>query len=142
MPAGICCIHFHIYRSSCPGMFFKKVVLRIFRQFTGKHPCNSVTSTLLKSYFCMDILLWIYATYLQQNVYFRKHIWRTTYIYRSKYRGYKCGGSLWTSKKLFEIQFNIINTFSNFIRDFRLVVKGWFSEAVVVVDKIRKKGYV
>ena len=34
-----------------------------------------------------------YATYLQQNVFFREQIWRTASVYRSKYRGYKCTGS-------------------------------------------------
>ena len=46
-------------------------------------------------------------------------VWRTAFVYRSKYRGYKCRGPL-KDKKLFEIHFNIINTFSNFMCDFRL----------------------
>ena len=56
MSAGICCIHCHIYRSSHTEVFFKKGVLRIFKQFTGEHPCKSVTSVILKSHFCMGIL--------------------------------------------------------------------------------------
>ena len=31
-----------------------------------------------------------YATYLQQNAFFRERIWGTGSVYRSKYRGYKC----------------------------------------------------
>ena len=48
----------------------------------------------------------------------------TASVYRSKYRNYTCRGSSEEGKKLFEIPFNIINTFSNFLRDFRLVAKG------------------
>ena len=40
---------------------------------------------------------------------------------------------------MFEIHFNIINTFYNFSRHFQLMAQGYFSEAVVVVDKTRKK---
>ena len=40
MLIGICCIHFHICRSSRADMFFKKGALRIFREFTGENPCN------------------------------------------------------------------------------------------------------
>ena len=57
MPPGIYFIHFHIYRSSHQEVFFKERVLRIFAQFKRKYPCKSVTSTLLKSHFCMGILL-------------------------------------------------------------------------------------
>ena len=48
MPVGTCCIHFHIYRSSHPEVFFKKGVIRIVRQFTEKHPCKR--STFLRKY--------------------------------------------------------------------------------------------
>ena len=34
MPLGACCIHFQIYRSSHPEVFFKKRILGIFSQFT------------------------------------------------------------------------------------------------------------
>ena len=30
-----------LYRSSRPGVFFKKVILRNFAKFTGKHLCQS-----------------------------------------------------------------------------------------------------
>ena len=50
-------------------------------------------------------------------------IWGTASVYRSKYRDNKRRGSPKAGKKLFEIHFNIINTFSNFIRDFYLVAK-------------------
>ena len=36
MPLGACCIHFQIYRSCHPEVFFKKRILRIFSQFTGE----------------------------------------------------------------------------------------------------------
>ena len=35
-----------------------------------------------------------YTTYLQQSAFFREHFWRTDIVYRSKYRRYKCRGSL------------------------------------------------
>ena len=57
-------------------------------------------------------------------------------VRKSKY------GSKYVGKKLFEIHFKIITTFSNFIRDFRWVAKYWFSETVVVVHKTRKRGYI
>ena len=38
-------------------------------------------------------------------------------VRKSKY------GSKYVGKKLFEIHFKILTTFSNFVRDFRLVVK-------------------
>ena len=41
-----------------------------------------------------------------------------------------------------EIHLNIVNTFSNFIRDFCLLAKCYFSETIVVVDKTRKRGYI
>ena len=43
VPVTTCCIDFHKNRSSHPEMFFKKGVLRIFRQFKGENPCNSST---------------------------------------------------------------------------------------------------
>ena len=35
-----------------------------------------------------------YATNLQRNAFFREHFWRTTSVYYSKCRCYKCTGSL------------------------------------------------
>ena len=67
-----------------------------------------------------------YATYLQYRVerLFSENtsgelflyivIWRTASVGRFKYKGYKYRDSLETGKKLFEIHFSIINTFSNF----------------------------
>ena len=43
MPVGTCCIHFHMYRSSHPEVFFKKGVIRIVRQFTKEHPYKRST---------------------------------------------------------------------------------------------------
>ena len=45
MPAGICCIHFHICRSSDLEVFFKKDVPGIFRIITGEHQCKNAIST-------------------------------------------------------------------------------------------------
>ena len=93
-----------------------------------------------------DFNLWVffckYATYLQQNAFFKGQIWRPASVYHSKYRGYKCRDSLKAGKKLFEIHFTVINTSFNFIYDFRLVAKYQFSEAVVLVNKTRKRGYI
>ena len=45
-----------------------------------------------------------------------EHFWRTASAFCSKYRDYKCRGSLIeVGKNPFEIHFSIINTFSNFI---------------------------
>ena len=75
----------------------------------------------------VTLLHWVflckYATYLHANAIFREHFWWTASVYRSKYRRYKYRGSLQAGKKLIEIHFNIINTFSNFIRDFCLEAK-------------------
>ena len=35
-------LHFWIFRSSCPKMFFKKGVLRNFAKSTGKHLCQNL----------------------------------------------------------------------------------------------------
>ena len=40
------------------------------------------------------------------------------------------------------MNFDIINTFSKFLHDICLIAKGQFSEAVVVVDKTRKRMYM
>ena len=50
MPVVTCCIHFYIDRTSHPEVFFKKGILRIFRQFTGEHPCKSFVWVLLCNY--------------------------------------------------------------------------------------------
>ena len=60
-----------------------------------------------------------YAAY----AFFREDFWRLASIYCSKYRGYKYKGFLQAGEKL-EIYFNLINTFSNFMRDVRFVTKG------------------
>ena len=83
MPAGIHCIHFHIFRTRHPEVFFKKGVLR---------PSKSVTSALLESHLCMDIVLYIHLCCRTPS--FREHIWGTASLYRSEYREYKCRGSL------------------------------------------------
>ena len=40
MAAGMRCTHFHLYGSSHPEAFFKKGVLRIFRQFLNIEVIN------------------------------------------------------------------------------------------------------
>ena len=94
MPGGICCIHFHIYRSSHPQAFFKErcstndldslqenIHAKSWLQLYWNHTSGWV-------FFCK------YATYLQQNALFREHFWSTASVYCPKYRGYKCSGSL------------------------------------------------
>ena len=92
MLASICCIHFHIFRSSHLEVVLKKGVLQIFSQFTEEDPSKSVTSVLLKLHFCMGIALYINLCCRTPS--FREHIWGTASLYRSKYREYKCRGSL------------------------------------------------
>ena len=53
-----------IVRSSHPGMFLVKDVLKICSKLTGEHPCRSVISikllpTLMKSHLSMSVLLLI-----------------------------------------------------------------------------------
>ena len=50
------------FRSSSPEVFLGKGVLKLYRKFTGEHPCRRVIqltcfATLLKSYFGMGVLL-------------------------------------------------------------------------------------
>ena len=45
MPVGTCCIHFHIYRSSHPEVFFKKGVLPKI----GVHRCSSANTLYICS---------------------------------------------------------------------------------------------
>ena len=40
--AGVCVVFFFHYRSYCPELFCKKVVLRNSTKFTGKHLCQSL----------------------------------------------------------------------------------------------------
>ena len=82
----IYCIHFHKYRSSHLEIFFRKGVRRTFSQFSGKHLCKSMTSTLFKSHFCMCfvLLFYTYTKCLQQNAFFGEQIWETASLYCSK----------------------------------------------------------
>ena len=51
MPAGICCINFHIYRSSHPEVFFKKSVLHLATLQENIHAeFNSTEITFLYGY--------------------------------------------------------------------------------------------
>ena len=59
-----CKQYLRTYRSSRPEVFFKKGVIKIWSNFTGENPCRSaisikLLSTLLKSHFCMDFLLYV-----------------------------------------------------------------------------------
>ena len=75
---------------------------------------NCIKITLPHGYFLANML-----SICSRTSFFSILVWRTAFVYRSKYRGCKCRGPL-KGKKLFEIHFNIINTFSNFMCDFRL----------------------
>ena len=48
---------------------------------------NSTEITLLYEYSSKNMQL------LQQNVFFREHIWGTHSVYRFQHKGYKCKGS-------------------------------------------------
>ena len=70
------------------------------------------------------IFFYKYATCLQQNAFLENtygelllYIVVNIEVRKSKY------GSKYVGKKLFEIHFKILTTFSNFTRDFRLVAK-------------------
>ena len=80
MRAGICCIHFHIYRSSHPEVFFKKGVLHLACLQENIHAdnCefNSTEFTLLYGYSSENM------KHLQQNALVREHIWGTHSVYR------------------------------------------------------------
>ena len=64
MSAGICCIHFYIYRNSHPEVFFKKVMLQIiytvYRR-TSIQTCdfNFIEIALLHGYSLGELLLYI-----------------------------------------------------------------------------------
>ena len=49
--------HKYINRSSHPGMFLEKVIVKICSIFTGEHPCRSVISGKLLCNF-IEITLW------------------------------------------------------------------------------------
>ena len=60
---------------------------------------NFIEITLLQVYCSVHIL-----RICSRTPFFREHIWGIASLYRSKYRDYKCGGSLKAVKKLFETQ--------------------------------------
>ena len=120
---------------------------KMFQEYLGSlqkniHPkecdLNFIEITLLHVYSSMNMPHICSRTPFLENTYGELlfYIVLNIKVRKSKY-GSKCVG-----KKLFEIHFSVITTFSNFIRNLRLVVKYQFSDAVVVVDKTRKKGYI
>ena len=73
MLAGICCIHFHIYRSSHVEVFFKKGVLYLASLQENIHA--EVLVQLYWNHVSVSVFLCKYATCLQQNASLREHIW-------------------------------------------------------------------
>ena len=43
------------YKTSCPEVFFRKGVLKMWSQFTGEHPCRSTISITLQSNLLLSI---------------------------------------------------------------------------------------
>ena len=80
MSAGICCIDFHIYRSSHPDVFFKKGVLNLGSLQENIHA--EVRAQLYWNYTFVWVFFCKYATYLQQNAFYREHIGGTPSVYR------------------------------------------------------------
>ena len=77
--AGICCVYFHIYRKSHPEVFFKKGVLHLAslqENIYAKCEFNSTEITLLYVHSSKKM------KHLQQNTFFREHIWGTPSVYR------------------------------------------------------------
>ena len=68
MPAGIYCIHFHLYKTSHPGVFFEKGVLRL-----ASLPEN-IHAEMWVEFYWNHTSVWVffykYATYLLPNVFF------------------------------------------------------------------------
>ena len=130
-----------IYTEAIPQMCFSGKVFQEYLDSFQKniHPmCDfSVTEiTLLHVYSSINILHICSRTPFLESTYgdLLLYIVLNVEVRKSKH------GSKYVGKKLFEIHFKIITTFSNFTRDFRSVAKYQFSEAVVVVDKMRKRG--
>ena len=72
----------NILRSSHPGVFLKKGVLRNFAKFTGKYLCQSLflnkVATLFKKWDSgTDIFLWIL---ISKNTFFTWHLWTTASV--------------------------------------------------------------
>ena len=80
---------------------------------------NFIEITLLHVYSSINMLHICSRTPFLENTYgeLLLYIVLNIEVRKSKY------GSKYVGKKLFEIHFKIITTFSNFIRDFRLVAK-------------------
>ena len=106
------------------------------RTFMQKFDFNFIEIPLLHVYSSINMLHICSRTPILENTYgeLLLYIVLNIEVRKSKY------GSKYVDKELFEMHFQIITTFSNFIRDFRLVAKYQFSGAVVVVDKNPKEG--
>ena len=58
------------FQSSSPGLFLRKEVMKICRQFAGEHP-----------FWRNHTLAWVFSctfTAYFQNIFFHDHLWRTT----------------------------------------------------------------
>ena len=111
----------YMQKQSSRGVF-EKDVLRIFSQITGEHPSKSdfnfIEITLLRGYSSVNMLhicsktpfLEITSGELLLCVVLNIELKNTEDLSKQ-------------IKKLFEIDFNIINTLSNFLRNFRLMAQ-------------------
>ena len=67
----------------------------VFQEMCSTNDLDSLQENIhAKVWLMQSAFVCKYAAYLQQNAIFREHFWRTASAYRSKYRGYKCRGSL------------------------------------------------
>ena len=66
----------------------------VFQERCSTNSLDSLQENIHANVWLQSIFVCKYATYLQQNATFREHVWRTVSVYRSKYRGCNCRGSL------------------------------------------------
>ena len=67
----------------------KQLPSGVFQEKRFTNNLDSLQDNIHAKLWLQSVFVRKYATYLQQNAIFREHFWRTTSIYRSKYRGYK-----------------------------------------------------
>ena len=125
MPAGVCCIHFHIYRSRHPEVFFKKGVLRLASLQENVHAEQWVQ--LYWNHTSVWVFLCKYATYLQQNASFRELLLYTVFIIEV------------TNVEVLHKQVKYLAGKKHCLT-LNVIFAG--TEAVIVVDKTRKRSGV
>ena len=73
--ASVSNIQHSIYRRSCPGVFLRKGILKIYNKFTGEPPCRSVISINLQSNF-NKIALWHVCSSINLLHFSRTHFYK------------------------------------------------------------------